>query len=160
DGIMYVTSSYNRIFALNATTGDLYWRDDRKLPDDTRLCCGPVNRGVGIKGDTAMMATLYAHLLPFDRLSGTIKWHVRTANHNGGYSTTSGPFVVNNLAVIGVAGGEYGIVGFFDAYDVDTGKRVWRHYTIPKAGEPGVETWAGNSYEAGGTPAWTQGAYD
>ena len=160
DGIMYVTSSYNRLFALDAATGELYWRYDHKQPDDLRLCCGPVNRGVGIKGDTVMMATLDAHLIAFDRLTGAIKWNVEIANYADGYSTTSAPFVVNNMAIIGVAGGEYGVLGFFDAYDIDTGKRVWRHYTMPKAGEPGAETWAGKSYEAGGSPAWTSGAYD
>ena len=161
DGIMYVTSSYNRIFALNAATGELYWRYDRKLPEDTRLCCGPVNRGVGIKGDTVMMATLDAHLIAFDRLSGKIKWDVEIANYKDGYSATSAPFVLGNNAIIGVAGGEYGVKGFFDAYDIETGKRVWRHYTMPqKPGDPGADSWAGTSYEAGGTPAWTQGAYD
>ena len=160
DGIMYVTSSYNRLFALNAATGELYWRYDHKLPDDTRLCCGPINRGVGISGDVVMMATLDARLIAFDRLTGEIKWNVEIAPYKDGYSTTSAPFVVNNLAIIGVAGGEYGITGFFDAYDVATGKRVWRHNTIPKAGEPGADSWAGKSGERGGAPAWTSGAYD
>ncbi len=160
DGIMYVTSSYNRLFALNAATGELYWRYDHKLPEDLRLCCGPPNRGVGIKGDFVMMATLDSHLIAFDRLSGNVKWDVEVANYQDGYSITSAPFVVKNMAIIGVAGGEFGAVGFFDAYDIDTGKRIWRRYTIPKAGEPGAETWAGKSGESGGAPAWTSGAYD
>ena len=160
DGIMYVTSSYNRLFALDAATGELYWRYDHKQPDDLRICCGPVNRGVGIKGDIVMMATLDAHLIAFERRSGEIKWDVELASYKDGYSATSAPMVVKNMAIIGVAGGEYGVRGFFDAYDVETGKRVWRHYTMPAAGEPGAESWAGKSAASGGAPAWTSGAYD
>ncbi|MEZ5556961.1 MAG: PQQ-dependent dehydrogenase, methanol/ethanol family [Pseudomonadales bacterium] len=160
DGIMYVSSSYNRLFALDARTGELYWRYDRVLPDDLRLCCGPMNRGVGIKGDTVLMATLDAHLMAFNRLSGEILWDVEVADYSQGFSTTSAPFVLKNMAIIGVAGGEYGVRGFFDAYDIETGKRLWRHYTVPGAGEPGSETWEGTSYETGGSPAWTSGAYD
>ncbi|MGD8830640.1 MAG: PQQ-dependent dehydrogenase, methanol/ethanol family [Pseudomonadales bacterium] len=160
DGIMYVSSSYNRLFALDARTGELYWRYDRVLPEDLRLCCGPMNRGVGIHGDTVLMATLDAHLMAFNRLSGEILWDVEVADYEKGFSTTSAPFVLKNMAIIGVAGGEYGVRGFFDAYDIDTGKRLWRHYTVPAAGEPGSETWEGTSYETGGSPAWTSGAYD
>ncbi len=160
DGIMYVTSSYNRLFALDARTGELYWRYDHPQPDDLRLCCGPVNRGVGILGDTVMMATLDAHLVALNRLSGKIEWDTQIADYKKGFSVTSAPMVVKNLAIIGVAGGEYGVRGFFDAYDVKTGKRVWRHYTVPAAGEPGADTWAGTSNESGGAPAWTSGAYD
>ncbi len=160
DGIMYVSTSYNRLFALDARTGELYWRYDHPLPDDLRLCCGPVNRGVGIMGDTVLMATLDAHLVALNRLSGKIEWDVQIADYRKGFSATSAPLVVKNLAIIGVAGGEYGVRGFFDAYDVSTGKRVWRHYTVPAAGEPGADSWEGQSYESGGAPAWTSGAYD
>jgi alcohol dehydrogenase (cytochrome c) len=160
DGIMYVTSSNNRLFALNAASGDLYWRYDHPLPSDLRICCGIVNRGAGVSGDLVLMATLDARLLAFNRLSGEIVWNVEIGPYADGFSATSAPLIVNDLAVIGVAGGEYGIRGYFDAYDVATGKRVWRHYTVPAAGEPGVETWAGDSYKNGGAPAWTSGAYD
>lgn len=160
DGIMYVTSSNNRLFALDPATGELHWRYDHPQPADLRICCGIVNRGVGISGDLVLMATLDARLIAFNRLSGEIAWNVSIGKYADGYSATSAPFVVNGMAIIGIAGGEFGIRGYFDAYDVATGERVWRHYTIPTAGEPGVETWAGNSYEVGGAPAWTSGAYD
>ncbi len=159
-GVMYVTSSYNRLFALDAKTGALLWRYDHQNPKNLRLCCGPPNRGVGISGDLVLMATLDAHLLAFDRKTGEIRWNVELANYKDGFSATSAPLVVGELAIIGIAGGEYGVRGFFDAYDVKTGARVWRHYTIPAKGEPGNETWAGDSWERGGAPAWTQGAYD
>ncbi len=160
DGIMYITSSYNRLFALDAATGELHWRYDHQQPDDLRVCCGPVNRGVAIAGDAVIMATLDARLIAFHRLSGEILWDTEIIDYRDGFAATAAPLVVGNLAIIGIAGGEYGIRGFFDAYDVATGQRVWRHYTVPAAGEPGVETWAGDSYLTGGAPTWNTGAYD
>ncbi len=160
DGIMYVSSSYNRLFALNPETGELYWRYDHQLPDDMRLCCGPVNRGVAITGDEVIMATLDAKLVALNRLSGDVLWETEIAPYAKGFSATSMPMIVKDMAIIGVAGGEFGVRGFFDAYDVKTGKRRWRHYTVPDTGEPGTETWKGESYKTGGAPAWTSGAYD
>jgi alcohol dehydrogenase (cytochrome c) len=159
-GIMYVTSSYNRVFALDAATGELLWRYDHPLPDDLRACCGPVNRGPSIVGNALLMATLDARMVALDRRTGEILWNREIIDYSRGYAATSAPLIVRNSAIIGVAGGEFGIRGFIDAYDVETGERLWRHYTIPAEGEPGVETWEGTSYETGGAPAWTQGVYD
>ncbi len=159
-GVMYVASSYNRLFALDARTGELLWRYDHPQPPELRACCGPVSRGVAIVGDSVLMATLDARLLAFDRRTGEILWNTEIIDYTRGYSATSVPLIVGERAIVGVAGGEFGIRGFFDAYDVTTGERLWRHYTIPAAGEPGVETWEGTSYETGGAPTWTQGAYD
>lgn len=160
DGIMYMTASYNRLFAINAATGELYWRYDHQQPSDLRICCGPTNRGVAIIGNKVLMATLDARLLAFDRLSGEIIWDTVIEDYQRGFSATSAPLIVKNLAIIGVGGGEFGVRGFFDAFDVNTGERAWRHYTVPDAGEPGAETWSGDSYKNGGAPAWTIGAYD
>ena len=162
DGIMYITSSMNRLFALNAATGELYWRYDHPLPAraDLKLCCGVVNRGAAISGDTVLMATLDAKLLAFNRLTGEILWETTLAEHASGFSATSMPMIIKDMAVVGIAGGEFGVRGFFDAYDVATGELRWRHYTVPVEGEPGVETWAGDSWKTGGAPAWTSGAYD
>ena len=160
DGVMFVTSSYNRLFALDAADGTLLWRYDHQQPKDLRLCCGPVNRGVAISGDNVLMGTLDARLIAFDRRTGEILWNIEVSPYADGFSLTSAPLIVGELAIIGVAGGEYGTRGFFDAYNVETGARVWRHYTVPDDGEPGVETWAGDSYKRGGAPAWTTGAYD
>ncbi len=160
DGIMYVTSSYNRLFALDARSGEMYWRYDHQQPEDLRLCCGPANRGVAIIDDKVIMATLDARILAFDRKSGELLWNREIVEYYRGFSATSAPLIVKNMAIIGIGGGEYGVRGFFDAYDVDTGDRVWRHYTVPAAGEPGSETWSGTSYETGGAPAWTIGTYD
>jgi alcohol dehydrogenase (cytochrome c) len=160
DGIMYMTASYNRLFAINAVTGELYWRYDHQQPSDLRICCGPTNRGVAIIGNKVLMATLDARLMAFDRFSGEILWNTVIEDYQRGFSATSAPLIVKNLAIIGVGGGEFGVRGFFDAFDVNTGERVWRHYTVPDEGEPGVETWSGDSYKNGGAPAWTIGAYD
>jgi alcohol dehydrogenase (cytochrome c) len=159
-GVMYVTTSYNRLLALDARTGEFLWRYDVQLPDDLRLCCGPANRGVAISGDLVIMATLDAHLMAFDRMTGKVVWTVVLADYKDGYSATSAPLVVGDLVYTGVAGGEFGAPGFVDAYDVKTGKLAWRLHTVPTAGQPGVETWAGESWKAGGAPAWTTGAYD
>jgi len=160
DGIMYVTTSYNRLIALDATSGEMFWRYDHQLPADLRLCCGPANRGPSIHEDKILMATLDARILAFDRLSGELLWDTEIVEYFKGFSATSAPLIVKDLAIIGVGGGEFGVRGFFDAYDVNTGDRVWRHYTVPAEGEPGYETWSCNSYETGGAPAWTIGTYD
>lgn len=160
DGVMYVTTSFNRLFALDAGTGEIYWRYDHQLPPDPRLCCGSVNRGAAIAGDLVLMATLDAKLIAFDRKSGEIVWETVIEDYSLGFSATSMPMVVKDMAIIGIAGGEFGVRGFFDAYDIATGERRWRHYTVPDTGEPGVETWEGESYKTGGSPAWTSGAYD
>ncbi len=159
-GVMYVTSSYNRLFALDARSGKLLWRYDHPNAENLRLCCGPANRGVAIAGDLLLMGTLDAHLVAFDRKTGAIVWDTVVVDYKGGFSISSAPLVVKDLAIVGIAGGEYGVRGFFDAYDVKTGKQVWRRHTVPAKGEPGAETWAGDSNERGGAPAWTTGAYD
>lgn len=160
DGILYFTSAEARLFAHDAKTGELLWRYDHQNPSDLRICCGPANRGVAIAGDLVLLATLDAKLVALHRKTGEIAWEATITDYGNGFSATSAPLVVGDLAIIGIAGGEYGVRGFFDAYDVRTGERRWRHYTVPAAGEPGVETWAGDSYKSGGAPAWVTGSYD
>lgn len=160
DGVLFVTSSYNRLFALDAKTGAVLWRYDHQNGSNLPLCCGPANRGVAITGNLVLMATLDAHLIAFDRRTGEIAWNTEITDYTKGFTATSAPLVVGDLAYIGIAGGEYGVRGFVDAYEAKTGKRVFRHYTVPAAGEPGVESWSGTSYKTGGAPAWTTGTYD
>ncbi len=160
DGVMFVTESPSNVVALDAGTGRPYWRYDHELPGDLRICCGRNNRGVAILGETLFMSTLDAHLVAIDARSGSLKWNREVANHKAGYSKTEAPLVVKDLVVSGIAGGEYGIRGFLDAYQPETGELVWRLYTIPGPGEPGNDTWAGDSWKTGGAPTWITGSYD
>lgn len=161
DGVMYVTSAYNRLFALDAATGEVIWRYDHPQPDDLRLCCGPANRGAAIAGDAILMGTLDARLVALHRKTGEMLWNTEIAPYQDGVSVTSAPLALgDDLVAIGIGGGEYGARGFLDAYNTTTGERVWRLYTVPAAGEPGAETWSGNSYETGGAPTWSLGAYE
>jgi alcohol dehydrogenase (cytochrome c) len=160
DGILYGTGQDDRVYALDARSGRPIWQYQRMLPADIRPCCGRVNRGVAILGDKVFLATLDAHVLALDSKTGNVVWDVNAAEHAKGYSFTLAPLVIKNLLLVGVSGGEYGIRGFIDAYDAATGERKWRFYTIPGPGEPGHETWEGDSWKIGGSPAWITGTYD
>ncbi len=160
DGVMFLSAAYNNLWALDAATGKALWKYSHQLPGDIMICCGPANRGVAIAGDAVFMGTLNAHLVALDRKTGKVLWDTEMAKHTDGYSATSAPLVIDKLVIMGIAGGEYGARGFIDAYDVNTGERKWRHYTVPTAGEKGVETWAGDSWKTGGGPTWGTGVYD
>ena len=160
DGIMYATAQDNRAFALDARTGRPIWMYQRQLPGDIRPCCGRVNRGVAILGNKVFLGTLDAHVVALDAKTGAVLWDVAAADYRTGHSFTVAPLAVKNLIVIGVSGGEYGVRGFIDAYDADTGERKWRFYTVPGPGEPGHDTWEGDSWKVGGAPAWNTGTYD
>lgn len=160
DGVLYATGADDRAFALDARSGRPIWQYQRALPPDIRPCCGRVNRGLAILGDKVFLGTLDAHVLALDAKTGNVVWDVGVADHSKGYSITLAPLVIKNLVLIGVSGGEYGIRGFIDAYEAATGARKWRFYTIPGPGEPGHETWEGDSWKIGGAPAWITGSYD
>src|SRR5438128_3125408 len=160
DGILYATGQDDRAFALDARTGRPIWQYQRQLPTDIRPCCGRVNRGLAILGDKVFLGTLDAHVIALDAKTGNVVWDVEAVDRTKGYSFTVAPLVVKNLVILGVSGGEYGIRGFIDAYDADTGTRKWRFYTVPGPGEPGHETWEGDSWKIGGAPAWITGVYN
>jgi alcohol dehydrogenase (cytochrome c) len=160
DGILYATAQDNRAFALDARTGRPIWMYQHPLPGDIRPCCGRVNRGLAILGDKVFLGTLDAHVIALDAKTGDVAWDVVAADYRTGHSFTVAPLAVKDLVVIGVSGGEYGVRGFIDAYDAATGKRRWRFYTVPGPGEPGHETWEGDSWKVGGAPAWNTGTYD
>jgi alcohol dehydrogenase (cytochrome c) len=113
-----------------------------------------------VLGDKLFMVTLDAHLLALDIKTGAIAWDATMENYQSGYAATIAPIVVKDKVIVGVAGGEYGIRGFIDAYAADSGKRAWRFYTVPAPGEPGNDTWAGDSWKTGGASVWVTGAYD
>ena len=160
DGILYATAQDDRAFALDARTGRPIWMYQRQIPSDIRPCCGHVNRGLAILGDKVFMGTLDAHVIALDAKTGNVIWDATAADYRTGHSFTVAPLVVKNLIVIGISGGEYGVRGFIDAYDADTGELKWRLYTVPGPGEPGHDTWEGDSWKVGGAPAWNTGTYD
>jgi len=160
DGVMFVTEAPSNVVALHAATGRPFWRYDHVLPDDLRLCCGRNNRGVAILGETLFMSTLDAHLVAIDARSGNLLWDREVAEHSSGYSKTSAPLIVKDQVVTGIAGGEYGIRGFLDSYDAETGELRWRTWTVPGPDHPDNATWAGDSWRTGGAPTWITGSYD
>jgi alcohol dehydrogenase (cytochrome c) len=160
DGIMFLTTPSAGIRALDAATGEELWKFDRPLPGVLSLCCGLANRGVAILDSLLYLATPDAHVIAVHARSGKVAWDVSVADPALGYSFTSAPLAVRDLVVIGNSGGDYPTRGFIDAYDARTGKRRWRFWTIPEKGQPGNETWGGDSWKAGGAAAWLTGAYD
>jgi alcohol dehydrogenase (cytochrome c) len=160
DGVMYTVQAPNDVIAIDALTGRVLWIYRYTPSPDARPCCGRVNRGLAILGETLFMGTIDAHLLAIDAKNGKPLWNVRVADAAAGYAITHAPLVVKDKIIIGTAGGEYGIRGFIAAYDAVTGKEDWRFYTIPGPGEPGHETWAGDSWKTGGGSVWMTGSYD
>jgi alcohol dehydrogenase (cytochrome c) len=160
DGILYATGQDDRAFALDAKSGRPIWQYQRALPADIRPCCGRVNRGLAILGDKVFFGTLDTHVVALDSKTGNVIWDATAFDYRKGYSITLAPLVIKNFVIVGVSGGEYGIRGFIDAYDAATGERKWRFYTVPGPGEPGHETWEGDSWKIGGAPAWITGSYD
>src|SRR6266478_6575574 len=139
---------------VDGVTGRPFWSYVRSLPEKINVCCGQVNRGLAMLGNRLYMGTVDAHLVALDAKTGAVIWDVEVADRTKGYSVTVAPLAVKDKIVTGVAGGEYGIRGFVDAYDAATGKRAWRFNTIPAPGEPGSETWKGNAWKTGGGSTW------
>lgn len=160
EGVMYISEPPSNAAALDPKTGRPFWQFRRPLPVDLRLCCGQVNRGVAVSSGRVFLGTLDAHLIALDARTGGVLWDATVADYKTGYSITGAPLVVKDKVIIGIGGGEYGIRGFLDAYDIQTGKRLWRFWTVPAPGEPGHETWAGESWKTGSAGTWVTGSYD
>jgi alcohol dehydrogenase (cytochrome c) len=160
DGIMYLTQAPSDTLALDAKTGRVFWIYRYFPATDVKPCCGSVNRGLAILGDTLFLATLDAHLVALDAKTGRALWNTKVANSGAGYAMTVAPLVVKDKVIVGVAGGEFGIRGFIAAYDVRSGREAWRFNTIPGPGEAGHETWQSNAWEHGGGSIWVTGSYD
>jgi PQQ-dependent dehydrogenase (methanol/ethanol family) len=135
---MYVTTAYDEAFiAYNLDTGQEIWRYSYKLAPAT-YCCGPDNRGVALAAGKVFFGTLDGHVVALDSKTGKVAWDTQIADPDSSYSITAAPLVVGKTVVVGVSGGEYGIRGHLDALDIDTGKPVWRWYSIPAPGEDSV----------------------
>ncbi|MEQ8428062.1 MAG: PQQ-dependent dehydrogenase, methanol/ethanol family [Gammaproteobacteria bacterium] len=164
NGRLYVTSSHNKLFALDGTTGDIIWKYERALPGDLgpKLCCGSVNRGVSVYKDKVFMATLDTHAMAFDNNTGEVIWEKKLGDYKTGQILTTMPTIIQGLVIIGNSGGDLGAnAGTVYALDPETGDEVWRTYTVPmSADEKIAKTWAGESWKlAGGTP-WLPPGYD
>jgi PQQ-dependent dehydrogenase (methanol/ethanol family) len=142
NGIMFLTTSYNHVYAINAVTGEEIWHYKHAMGPVTTFCCGPNNRGVAVSGDRLFMGTLDAKLVALDAKTGQVIWQSQIADPELGYSETMAPAVVENKVLIGTNGGEYGVRGFVKAFDAETGRLIWTFHTIPETGSEGV--WAVN----------------
>jgi alcohol dehydrogenase (cytochrome c) len=160
DGVIYITEPPSNVTAIDGRTGRSLWRYRRPVPRDLRLCCGQVNRGVAVLGELVFVGTVDNHLIALDAATGRVAWDTLVSDHKTGFSITVAPLAVKDKVIVGIAGGEYGVRGFIDAYDAKTGKLAWRFYTVPQAGEPGVETWFGDSWKTGAATTWVTGSYD
>ncbi len=160
DGVLYTVQAPNDVVALDAATGRPFWMYHHEPAPEARACCGRVNRGLAILGDLLFMGTIDARLLAIDARSGQLVWDAKVADAAENYSITMPPMVVKDKVIIGTAGGDFDTRGIIAAFDAKTGKEVWRFRTIPGPGEPGHETWSGDSWKTGGAAVWNAGAYD
>jgi alcohol dehydrogenase (cytochrome c) len=162
DGVLYVSGNNNYAWAVDARTGKQIWRYRRLLPPGLTYGGGnPSNRGLAVFGDKVFMGTLDAHLLAFDRKTGAIVWDTVIEDFKLGHAAIAAPLVVKDKVITGNSGGDLPTRGFIDAYDANTGARVWRFYTIPGKGEPGSETWSSEEVlPRGGGATWVTGSYD
>ena len=160
DGIMYVTGPQS-VYALDALTGREIWEYSRpRTPGIVSDASLGTNRGVAILGDKVFRVTDNAHLIALNRTTGKLVWEVVMPDEPQHYGSTAAPLIVKDMVVAGVAGADWGIRGFLAAYKASTGERVWRFWTIPAKGEPGIETWKGKEPTFGGGGTWVTGSYD
>ena len=146
--------------ALDAATGEFLWRYKRKLPEGFAALHN-TSRGVALYGDKVFLPCLDAMLVALDAKTGKVAWEAKVADWKDGYYMTMAPLVVKGKVLVGVAGGEFGVRGFVEAFDADTGKSAWKTYTIPAPGEPGSETWQkADTWKTGGASTWMTGNYD
>lgn len=162
NGTIYVTSSYNKVWSVDGMTGKVNWKYERELPGDVfpKLCCDVVNRGVAVYKNKVYLATLDAHIVALDNATGKVVWDKKMGDYTYAETFTIMPMALRGKIIFGTAGAEYGVRGWIAAIDADTGAPVWKTYTIPGPGEPGNDTWAGDSWKYGGGSAWITGSYD
>ena len=159
DGRMFITTPHNHLIALDAATGEQLWRYRRDLPEDLAQM-HPTNRGVGLYGNLVYMATADCYVVALDAVTGAVVWETEIEDYGAGYYMTLAPLIAAGKVMVGVSGGEFGIRGFVAALDAKTGELAWKTYTIPAPGEPGSESWPGDTWKTGGVPVWITGSYD
>ncbi len=158
-GRMFVTTPYNHVLALDARRGELLWRYQHELPEDL-FQLHPTNRGVALYGNRVYLATADAHLVALDAETGELVWEREVEDYTRGYYMTLAPLAAAGKILVGVSGGEFGVRGFVQAFDAESGEPVWKTYTIPGPGEPGHDTWPADAWRTGGVPVWMTGSYD
>lgn len=159
DGVMFITTPQAQVIALDAVTGDLLWRYKRELPPGTTML-HQTNRGVGLYGNLVFLGSHDAYLTALDARTGEVVWEQKVAETTEGYYITLMPLVAKGKVMVGVSGGERGVRGFIEAFDAESGERAWKTYTVPGPGEPGNETWPGDTWKHGGAAVWVTGSYD
>ena len=164
DGVIYVTT-HNATAAVDALTGKQVWRVLHDYPPETLrvVCCGIVNRGAAIYESMIIRALMDNRVIALDAKTGKELWSAKSPDPvtpENGYAMTGAPLIVNGVVIMGVAGAEFSHRGLLEGYDAKTGKHLWRLYTIPAKGEPGSETWEGDSQLTGGGSSWVTGSYD
>jgi alcohol dehydrogenase (cytochrome c) len=159
DGMMFVATPYDQILALDAASGSLIWSYQRELPEGFGALHN-TKRGIALYGDKLYLAAQDAKLLALDAKTGSVLWESPVEDWQTGYYMTLAPLIVNGKVMVGVSGGEFGVRGFVQAFDSETGESVWKTYTIPGPGEPGHDTWTGDTWQRGGASVWMTGTYD
>ena len=161
DNVMYITESPSSVTALDTRTGRVLWHFVPDITNDVLNIGFPrINRGVALLDDKVFVATLDARLFALDARTGAVRWETMVADNAAGFSLTLAPLALNGKIVVGVSGAEAGVRGYIDAYDSETGERLWRTFTVPAPGEPGSETWQGDDWQTGGGSTWLTGSYD
>ena len=161
DGVVFLTD-HEKTVAVDALTGREIWKTMVEYPPETTrvVCCGIVNRGAALFDGKLYRTTLDANVIALDAKTGKEVWRTKSSDPKDGYSMTVAPLVANGVVIAGVAGAEYGIRGYLEGFDAQTGKSLWRTYTIPAKGEPGSDTWPGDTWKQGGGSTWVTGSYD
>ncbi len=159
DGTMYVVTPGDRVYAIDAASGDILWVYNHAVPYDM-MQLHPTSRGVALYGDKVYVATIDAVLVALDAATGNVVWQSKVEDYRHGYYMTLAPLAAKGKILVGVSGGELGIRGFVAAFDAETGKPIWKTYTVPAPGEPGNESWQGDTWKTGGAPVWVTGTYD
>ena len=160
DGVMFISTPNNQVMALNAVTGELLWRYRRPRPKDV-FVLHDTNRGISLYGDKVFYAAAESVLVALDARTGKEVWTKTVADNKSAYYITLAPLVADGKVMLGASGGEFGVRGFVAAFDPDSGKELWRTFTVPAPGEPGSETWPkGDQWKTGGAPVWVTGNYD
>jgi alcohol dehydrogenase (cytochrome c) len=161
NGVLYVTSN-SATMAIDAKTGRQLWKTKVDYPPETPkiVCCGIINRGAALYNGKVFRTTLDANVIALDAKTGKEVWKANAINFKDGYSMTVAPLVADGVVITGVSGAEFGTRLFIDGYDAETGKRLWRTYTVPDKGEPGADTWPGDTAQHGGGSTWITGSFD